>query len=68
MDVAELKQKSMDELRALLSEQRIHLRGLEFQVREGQLKQVHKIALTKKTIARILTLLEADKHVLEQTI
>ena len=61
MDLVELKQKPISELRTLLVEQRGHLRELEFQVSEGQLKQIHKIKLTKKTIARMLTLLQADK-------
>ncbi len=61
MDLVELKQKPISELSTLLNEQRAHLRELEFQVREGQLKQLHKIKLTKKTIARILTLLKADQ-------
>ena len=60
MDLVELKQKPISELSTLLNEQRAILRELEFQVREGQLKQIHKIKLTKKTIARILTLLKAD--------
>lgn len=61
MDLVELKQKPISDLRPLLNEQRALLRELEFQVREGQLKQLHKIKLTKKTIARILTLLKADE-------
>ena len=61
MDLVELKQKPISELSTLLHEQRELLRELEFQVREGQLKQLHKIKLTKKTIARILTLLKADQ-------
>ncbi len=61
MDLVELKQKPISELSPLLNEQRELLRELEFQAREGQLKQFHKIKLTKKTIARILTLLKADQ-------
>lgn len=61
MDFSELKQKPISELPALLGEQRNILRDLEFQAHEGQLKQFHKIQLTKKTIARILTLLRADE-------
>jgi ribosomal protein L29 len=67
MNLVELKQKPISELRTFLNEQRELLRELEFQVREGQLKQLHKIKLTKKTIARILTLLKADeKNTTEQ--
>lgn len=67
MDLVELKQKSVSELKTLLAEQRALLRELEFQVREGQLKQLHKIKLTKKTIARILTLLKAEETTSAQT-
>ena len=60
MDLVELKQKPISELSTILNEQRAILRELEFQVSEGQLKQINKLKLTKKTIARILTLLKAD--------
>lgn len=62
MDLVDLKLKPMDELRTVLQEQRALLREQEFHAREGQLKQMHKIRLTKRTIARILTLLRADEQ------
>lgn len=61
MDLVELQQKSLDDLRTVLAEQRILLREQEFHAHEGQLKQLHKIRLTKRTIARILTLIRAQE-------
>ncbi|HBB38361.1 MAG: 50S ribosomal protein L29 [Candidatus Magasanikbacteria bacterium GW2011_GWD2_43_18] len=57
MELVELKQKTGDDLKTLLIEQRAHLKELQFQAHEGQLKQIHTIKQTKKVIAQILTLL-----------
>jgi len=54
----ELKIKSVKELTDLLSEQRQEMHSLYFQAHNRQLKQVHKIDLVKKTIARISMLLK----------
>lgn len=62
MDLVDLKQKPIEELQTVLQEQRVLLREQEFHAREGQLKQMHKIRLTKRTIARILTLLRAHEQ------
>ncbi len=61
MELVELKQKPLEELKTLLVEQRAHLRELQFQAQEGQLKQVHSIKQTKKVIAQILTLLNTPR-------
>lgn len=58
MQWEELKNKSAKELKELLSETRNTLQNLYFQVHGRQLKQVHKIDLAKKTIARISMLLK----------
>lgn len=58
MQWEELKNKSEKELKELLAEIRNELRDLYFQARGRQLKQVHKIDLNKKTIARISMLLK----------
>lgn len=60
MELVELKQKTTEDLKALLLEQRAHLRELQFQAHEGQLKQLHTIKQTKKVIAQILTLLNSS--------
>jgi large subunit ribosomal protein L29 len=58
MQWEDLKNKSKQELKELLSETRHELQNLYFQAHSRQLKQVHKINLTKKTIARISMLLK----------
>jgi ribosomal protein L29 len=57
MDWQEIKNKGEKELRELLADQRAELQSLNFQAHNRQLKQVHKIQLVKKTIARISMLL-----------
>ncbi|PIR76088.1 MAG: 50S ribosomal protein L29 [Candidatus Magasanikbacteria bacterium CG10_big_fil_rev_8_21_14_0_10_42_10] len=57
MELVELRQKTKEDLKALLTEKRAFLRELEFQAHEGQLKQIHTLKQTKKLIAQILTLL-----------
>ena len=54
----ELKNKSEKELVDFLSEQRQEMHSLYFQAHSKQLKQVHKINLVKKTIARVSMLLK----------
>jgi len=58
MNWEDLKNKSAKELKELLSEVRHELQNLRFQAHSRQLKQVHKINLAKKTIARISMLLK----------
>ncbi|MEK7681013.1 MAG: 50S ribosomal protein L29 [Patescibacteria group bacterium] len=57
MEWADIKNKSEKELKEILAEQKQELHSLRFQVRSGQLKQVHKINQAKKTLARITMLL-----------
>ncbi len=61
MQWEDLKNKSAKELKELLSETRNELQKLCFQVYSHQLKQVHKIDLAKKTIARISMLLRKSE-------
>jgi ribosomal protein L29 len=62
MDWQEIKNRSEKELRELLADQRAELQSLNFQAHNRQLKQVHKIQLVKKTIARISMLLTNIKR------
>jgi ribosomal protein L29 len=62
MDWQEIKNKGEKELRELLADQRAELQSLNFQAHNRQLKQVHKIQLVKKTIARISMLLTNIKR------
>ncbi len=57
MKTSELYQKTNEELKKLLSEQREKLRSLRFDVALKKIKNVREIRKTKKIIARILTIL-----------
>jgi ribosomal protein L29 len=61
MEWEELKNKNSKELKELLFETRNELRNLYFQAHSRQLKQVHKINLAKKTIARISAFLHKEQ-------
>ncbi|MBI4250155.1 50S ribosomal protein L29 [Candidatus Uhrbacteria bacterium] len=61
MKLRELREKSADELRSILQESRQSLVSLRMKAAASQLKDVRDIRETKKTIARILTLLRTDK-------
>ncbi len=58
MDFDEIKNLNVTELKELLEKQAGELRELRFKVNNQQLKTVHKIKETRKTIARIKTLLK----------
>ncbi len=53
----ELKGKSAEELRKDLISGRERLRGLKFDLAAGKVKNVREIRRMKKTIAKILTLI-----------
>jgi len=57
MDYKELKNKKESELHGILSEYREKLRDLRFKDASKQLKNVREIRKVRKTIARIMTLL-----------
>ncbi|HHE67524.1 MAG TPA: 50S ribosomal protein L29 [Candidatus Parcubacteria bacterium] len=54
----ELRQKENSELLELLDQSREKLRQLRFDLASGKVKNVAEIKETKKTIARILTILK----------
>lgn len=58
MDYDEIKNLDIAGLNELLEKQAGELRELRFKVNNQQLKTVHKIKETRKTIARIKTLLK----------
>ncbi len=58
MEVAELKIKTDAELQKLLAEFQDKLRDLKFRLSSEQFKNVREIRKTKKTVARIKTLLK----------
>ncbi|RJQ29568.1 50S ribosomal protein L29 [Candidatus Parcubacteria bacterium] len=53
----ELKQKPAAELEKLLKEHREHLRILKFDLAAGKVKNAQEFRETRKTIARLYTLL-----------
>jgi large subunit ribosomal protein L29 len=61
MDLKELKTKSDEELELSLKEFREKLRKMGFDMAEKKLKNVGEISESRKTIARILTLLRSRK-------
>lgn len=61
MDIKELKTKSDKELTSLLASSRFKLKELRFKDASHQLKDVREIKETRQLIARILTVINANK-------
>ncbi len=61
MDYSDIKLKNEKDLRELLNEIREQLRELRFKVGEKQVKNVRTIRELKKTVARVLTLLNQKR-------
>ena len=61
MDFKELKQKTEQELNALLFETHKNLAELRKKALTGELKKVSDISVARKAIARIKTLLKTEK-------
>ncbi len=61
MKATELRNKSSEELRAMLKDLKTELFNLRFQHAINQLDNPHKIADTKKDIARVMTVI-AEKN------
>jgi len=57
MKIKELREKTENELKNLLKEDREKLRQMKFSLAANQLKNSREIGKTKKEIARIMTLL-----------
>ena len=60
MKLKELKEKSAGELEKMLREERENVRALRFAVATNQESKVRKIRASRKTIARILTLIKQN--------
>ncbi len=56
----ELKTKTVEELKELLSYEKEALRSLNFKVHTQEIKQVHLVEVARKRIAQILTLLKKN--------
>ena len=61
MKASELRNKSGEELEAMLKDLKTELFNLRFQHAINQLENPHKIADTKKDIARVMTII-AEKN------
>ena len=59
MKISELRQKSREELRALLDEERRHFDESRVLIRQKKVKNVKELKALRRHIARILTLLHA---------
>jgi len=59
--IKELKNLPETELKKLLEQNREKLRVLRFDLASGKVKNVREIRETKKTVARLLTLLKETK-------
>lgn len=59
MKIAELRQKSKEELKKLLHEKRQRMDELHFLLRQKKVKNVKETVNIKKDVARILTLLKS---------
>jgi len=65
MEVKELRKKNKSNLHKLLADEREKLRVLRFKDANKQLKDIRELRVTKKTISKILTLLNVEEEVVE---
>lgn len=57
MKTKDLREKTVEELQVLLDEQQLNQFRLRMAQATGQLSKTHEVSLTRKTVARIKTLL-----------
>jgi ribosomal protein L29 len=62
MKIIELRQKSKDELKKILGDNREKLRQLRFDLAAGKVKNVREVRKVKKEISQILTLIKSKNH------
>ncbi len=65
MKLSEIQNMSPEEIREQVREKKRELMDLRFQASIGQLAQNHRIRETKRTIARLLTVLNAKQQAAE---
>lgn len=58
MKITEMRQKSKEELEALLAEKRQHILVLRSMAHERKVKNVREMSGVRKDVARVLTLLQ----------
>jgi len=62
MEIKDLKKKKVSELHKILAETRDRIRELRFKDANKQLKNIREIRDNKKTVAKILTLLNLKEE------
>jgi ribosomal protein L29 len=62
MKIIELRQRSKDELKKTLGDNREKLRQLRFDLAAGKVKNVREVRKVKKEISQILTLIKSKNH------
>ena len=62
MKSQELRTRSSDELRKLLTEKQAGVLNFRFRVFSGRVKNINELSETRKDIARILTILQEKKQ------
>ncbi len=67
MKANELRNKTLPELFKLLDEERKKLFNLQIDKSLGKLKQTHLIKMTRKNIARILTVINEKRKINEKS-
>ncbi|WP_457630191.1 50S ribosomal protein L29 [Oceanithermus sp.] len=65
MKLSEIENMTPEEIREQVREKKRELMDLRFQASIGQLAQNHRIRETKRTIARLLTVLNAKQRAAE---
>jgi len=65
MKLSEIENMTPEEIREQVREKKRELMDLRFQASIGQLAQNHRIRETKRTIARLLTVLNAKQQAAE---
>ncbi len=66
MEYKELKNKKESDLHKILAESREKLRDLRFKDASKQLKNVREIRIIKKTVAKVLMLLNKNKQIISK--
>ncbi len=62
METKEIKQKSEEELKNILSKKRKDLQEVRFNISSGRVKNIKELRNLKKDIARILTILNEGSY------
>lgn len=67
-DSSELRTKSLKDLNEILAKEKAHLRDLHFRLAGAQLKSIQEVSKTRRSIARIATLINEKERPKSKTI